>query len=165
MIRGILKWILLLHTDSEWSGDKDDRKSVGGFLLFVNGGMEEQETEGCVSINFGSTVLCACGSGEGDTICHPNSGVSWSSSETPVTVYVDNIGAIFMSENPSSSSRTHHMSTRYFYIMDLQNDKVIIVKFIGSAENLANIATKNVQVQVHEKHLNKVTAERSYVDG
>ena len=85
--------------------------------------------------------------------------------ETPVTVYVDNIGAIFMSENPSSSSRTRHMSTRYFYVMDLQNDKVIIVKFIGSAENLANIATKNVQVQVHEKHLDKVTAERLHVDG
>ena len=84
--------------------------------------------------------------------------------ETPVTVYVDNIGAIFMSENPSSSSRTRHMSTRYFYVMDLQNDKVIIVKFIGSAENLADICTKNVQVQVHEKHLDKVTADRSYVD-
>ncbi len=57
------------------------------------------------------------------------------------------------------------MLTRYFYVMDLQNDKVIIVKFIGSAENLADVATKNVQVQVHERHLNKVTVERSYVDG
>jgi hypothetical protein len=49
--------------------------------------------------------------------------------------------------------------------MDLQNDKVIIVKFIGSAENLANIATKNVPVQVHEQRINKVTVEQSYVDG
>ena len=79
--------------------------------------------------------------------------------------YVDNIGAVFVSENPSSSSRTRHMLTRYFYMMDLQNDKTIIVKFIGSAENLADIATKNVLVQVHEQHIDKVTAERSCVDG
>ena len=37
VVRDVLKWIMLLHTDSDWSGDKDDRKSVGGYLLFVNG--------------------------------------------------------------------------------------------------------------------------------
>jgi hypothetical protein len=42
---------------------------------------------------------------------------------------------------------------------------VIVVKFIGSAENLADITTKNVPVQAHEQHIDKVTAERSYVDG
>jgi predicted Fe-Mo cluster-binding NifX family protein len=84
--------------------------------------------------------------------------------EKPVTVHVDNIGAIFMIDNPSSSSRTRHMSTRYFYVMDLQNDKVIVVKFIGSAKNLANVATKNVPVQVHEQHIDKITVERSSVD-
>jgi hypothetical protein len=75
----------------------------------------------------------------------------------PLMAHVDNIGAIFMSENPSSSSRTRHMSMRYFYVMDLQNDKVIILKFIRLAENLADIMTKNVPVQVHEQHINKVT--------
>jgi hypothetical protein len=70
--------------------------------------------------------------------------------ETPVTMCVDSIEAIFMSENPNSSSRTHHMSTRYFYVMDLQNHNVIIVKFIGLAKNLADVSTKNVLVKVHE---------------
>jgi hypothetical protein len=84
--------------------------------------------------------------------------------ETPVTAHVDNVGAIFMSENPSSSSRTRHVSTRHFCVMVSQNDEVIIAKFIGSAENLADVATKNVPVQVHEGHLDKVTAEHSCVD-
>ena len=48
--------------------------------------------------------------------------------ETPVEVFVDNIGAIFMTENASSTSRTRHMDMRYFYVNDLQNVDKIIVK-------------------------------------
>jgi hypothetical protein len=52
------------------------------------------------------------------------------------------------------------MSTRHFWAMDLQNEKVIVVKFIGSAKNLAN-----VPVQVHGQHIDKITTERSHVNG
>jgi hypothetical protein len=163
-----LKRILILYLHSDWSGDKDDRKSILGHMLFVNGvlvgwrskkqkvvSLSSYEAEFYVlaeavkEIPFSIQVLAFLGVPV----------------ETLVTVYMDNIGAIFVSENPSSSSRTRHVSTRYFYVMDLQNDKVIIVKFIGSAKNLADIATKNVPVQVHEQHIDKVTAEQSYVDG
>ena len=139
VMRDVLKWIRIVYLDSDWSRDKDDRKSVGGFLLFVNGVLvawrskkqkvaslssSEAEfyalAEAVKEIPFFIQVLAFLGVPV----------------ETPVTVYVDNIGAIFLSKNPSSSSRSCHMSMRYFHVMDLQNDKVIIVKFIGSAENL-----------------------------
>ena len=29
-------WELLLFTDSDWAGDKDNRKSISGFMLFLN---------------------------------------------------------------------------------------------------------------------------------
>ena len=28
---------LLLYSDSDWAGDKDDRKSISGHILYVNG--------------------------------------------------------------------------------------------------------------------------------
>ena len=31
------EWLILLFTDSDWAGDKGTRKSVSGFMLFVNG--------------------------------------------------------------------------------------------------------------------------------
>jgi hypothetical protein len=85
--------------------------------------------------------------------------------ETPVTVCVETIGLIFMSENLSSSSRTDHMDARWLYVNDLQHEKVTAMKCVGSEENLAVVATKNVPVQVHEQHINKITTQQSYIDG
>jgi hypothetical protein len=40
--------------------------------------------------------------------------------ELPVKVKVDNVGAIYMSENNMSTGRTQHMDTRWYYVNDLQ---------------------------------------------
>ena len=32
-----MEWKLLLYSDSDWAGDKDDRKSISGHILYVNG--------------------------------------------------------------------------------------------------------------------------------
>ena len=71
----------------------------------------------------------------------------------PVDVWVDNVGAIFMSENQSSSSRTRHMDTRWWYVNQLQEeDKLIKVKFVRTAKNVSNVGTKNVTVDVYNTH-------------
>ena len=84
--------------------------------------------------------------------------------ETPVEVFVDNVGAIFMSENASSSSRTRHMDTRWFYVNDLQSDKIVLIKFVRSEDNVADVATKNVSGETQDAHLERITAEKSYIE-
>jgi hypothetical protein len=85
--------------------------------------------------------------------------------ETPVEVFVD-IGTIFMTENASSTSRTQHMDTRFFYVNDMQNaDKVNVVKFVCSEFNAADLATKNVTLEMYRKHINAITVDRKYLDG
>ena len=64
--------------------------------------------------------------------------------EKPVEVMVDNIGAIYMSQNQMSSSRTRHMDTRCHYVNDLQESGLIKVKFVRSEDNVSDIVTKNV---------------------
>ena len=73
--------------------------------------------------------------------------------KTPVEVKVDNVGAIYMSQNQASSTRTRHMDTRWFYVNDLQDDGLIIVKFVRSEDNVSDVATKNVSADTMGKHI------------
>ena len=82
--------------------------------------------------------------------------------KTPVEVKVDNVGAIYMSQNQASSTRTRHMDTRWFYVNDLQDDGLIVVKFVRSEENISDVATKNVSAMTMDKHIDAITAERNY---
>ena len=82
--------------------------------------------------------------------------------KTPVEVKVDNVGAIYMSQNQASSTRTRHMDTRWFYVNDLQDDGLIIVKFVRSEDNVSDVATKNVSADTMGKHIDTITAERNY---
>ena len=43
----------------------------------------------------------------------------------PITVIVDNVGAIFMSENVTKSNRTKHVDTRYRFVNEFVEDEFI----------------------------------------
>jgi hypothetical protein len=34
---GKLDWKVLVYSDSDWANDKESRKSVGGYMIFLNG--------------------------------------------------------------------------------------------------------------------------------
>jgi hypothetical protein len=34
---GGLEWKVLVYSDSDWANDKESRKSVGGYMIFLNG--------------------------------------------------------------------------------------------------------------------------------
>ena len=70
--------------------------------------------------------------------------------ELPVQVRIDNVGAIFMSENHTSSSRTRHMDTRWWYVSDLQKQGLIKIDFVRTKENISDLGTKNVTKDVYE---------------
>ena len=64
--------------------------------------------------------------------------------ELPITVRVNNIGAIFMSENTSTSGRTKHLDVRYRYINEMVLDGFLKIQFVKTEENVADVFTKNV---------------------
>ena len=76
--------------------------------------------------------------------------------ELPITVYVDNVGAIWLSNNRTTSDRTKHIDIRTSFVKEYQEDWRIIIKFVKSEDNEADIFTKNttnVILQNHQKKL------------
>ena len=82
----------------------------------------------------------------------------------PVEVWIDNVGAIFMTENKSSSSRTRHMDTRYWYVHQLQEEHGLIkVGFVRTEENVSDIGTKNVDTKTYQRHESKLIVSKGDV--
>ena len=76
--------------------------------------------------------------------------------ELPITVHVDNVGAIWLSNNRTTSERTKHIEIRTSFVKEYQEDGKIIIIFVKSEENEADIFTKNtanVIINNHQKNL------------
>ena len=70
------------------------------------------------------------------------------SASTPM--YVDNHGAIFLSENPAVDRRTKHVEVHYHFVREYRASGSMEIYYVPSEENLADALTKNVSFSVLE---------------
>ena len=62
--------------------------------------------------------------------------------ETPITIYKDNVVALWLSNNRTTSERTKHGHIRTAFVKEYQEEGKILIKFLKSEENDADINTK-----------------------
>ena len=67
--------------------------------------------------------------------------------ELPITVHVDNVGAIWSSNHRNTGERTKHINIKTAFVKEYQEDRKIIIKFVKSEDNEADIFTKNTTLQ------------------
>ena len=65
--------------------------------------------------------------------------------ELPITLHVDNVGAILLSNNRNTGYGTKHTDIRTSFVKEYLEDGKIIIKFVKSEENEADIFTKNTR--------------------
>ena len=76
--------------------------------------------------------------------------------ELPIIVRVDNVGAIFMSGNKTTTSRANHVDIRTKYVNEYCEDGKIKIIFVKSVDNDSDICTKNLGGDLFEKHSMKL---------
>ena len=84
--------------------------------------------------------------------------------ELPITVYVDNIRAIFLANNHTTSDHTKHKDICYLLIHEYVEDGLIKIEFIKLEENDADLFTKNLPGNLFEKHAKKLVWKYKEVD-
>ena len=82
----------------------------------------------------------------------------------PITMHVDNVGAIWLSNNCTTSDRTKHIDIRTSFVKEYQEDGKIIIKFVKSEENEADIFTKNTTNVIFGKHEKKLVWDKANVE-
>ena len=84
--------------------------------------------------------------------------------ELPITMYVDNVGAIWLSNNRTTSDRTKHIDIRTSFVKEYQEDGKIIIKFVKSEDNEADIFTKNTTNVIFHNYQQKLVSDKGNVD-
>ena len=84
--------------------------------------------------------------------------------ELPITVHVDNVGAIWLSKNRTTSDRTKHIDIRTSFVKEYQEDGKIIIKFLKSEENEADIFTKNTTNTIFQSPQKKLICDKGKVN-
>jgi len=65
-----------------------------------------------------------------------------------------------MAENVAVSQRTKHIDVKYRFVQEFIMDGFLKIIFVRTAENQADIFTKNVNGDLHDKHCQHMVAEK-----
>jgi hypothetical protein len=154
---------MVMFSDSDWAGDKENRHGVTGYVIYLKG----------VPILWKSrlqrTVALSSAEAEYYALSEAAKEVKFVVQileslkikvQMPIIVRVDNIGAIFMAENKSATSRTRHVDARYHFIREFVEDNFIKIIFVKTDENKADIFTKNISSDVYDRHMKSFIAPK-----
>ena len=152
-------WSLKAYSDSDFAGDKNDRRSVSGFVIYLCGCPVAWKSRSQKSVTLSSTEAEYVAISEVATeILYIKSLLDFVNVKVdmPIEVFVDNIGAIFLSKNASTGNRTKHVDTRYHFVRDYIENGVLKVTFVRLEMNDADIFTKNLGNDSFNVHTNKL---------
>ena len=144
--------------DSDYTGDKDNRLSVTGYCIYINGCLISWKSlaQKCQTLSSTEAKYVAL-----SEICCEILFVKMileflgEKIEYPITIYCDNIGVIYLAYNAKISNRTKHVDTRTHFVHHYVEDGTIKIKFVRSEDNDADIFTKNANESTYEKHTSK----------
>ena len=158
-VREKLTWELKGYCDSDFAGDTDTRRSVSGFVIYLCGAVIAWRSKGQKSVSLSSTEAEYVAISEVAMEILYVAGILKFLGvplEYPITVNVDNIGAVYLSKNATTGSRTKHIDTRYHFVREYIEDGIVKVQFVRSEDNHADIFTKNLNTETFGRHCDAI---------
>ena len=165
--KDMIKWALKALSDSDFASDKETRISVFGYTIHFCGIPIACRSKGMKSVVLSTTEAEYKALSEVvkelkfivQLLQTMNIEV-----ELPITVHVDNVGAIWLSNNRTTSDRTKHIDIRTSFVKEYQEDGKIIIKFVKSEENEADLFTKNTTNVIFSNHQKKLVWDKANVE-
>ena len=77
-----------------------------------------------------------------------------------IIVHVDNVGAIFMTNNVTNTSHTRNVDICYKFVTQYVEDGIMKIIFVKSADDDSDIITKNLGSEHHSKHASKMISAK-----
>lgn len=135
------------YSDSDWAGDKTDRKSTSGYCFKIGDSLISWRSnkQTCVALSTAEAEYVALAAASQEAI--------WLNElfrdmnfeyDSPMTIYEDNQSAIALANNPRNHPKTKHIDIKYHFIRDLVKQSRIKIEYCPTELMLADIFTKPI---------------------
>ena len=149
--------------DSDWAGNRRDRRSVSGILVMLGGAAIVYKTILQKTIALSSTEAEFYALTEaGKMILYIRFVLADLdiSQQYPTIVYEDNRGCLEMTKALKPTKRTRHVETRCFAVLDWVQTDMIDVQKIDTSDNSSDVLTKPTGRTIFYRHHDTIMGRR-----
>jgi len=144
------------YSDSNYATDPDSRRSITGYIVMINRAVVgfksvQQKTIALSSCEAELMAMVSCAQ-EMIFVKHILDSIGFNI-KTPMKLYCDNRGAVYLANSWTIGGRTKHIDIRQYYLRDLKELKLLMYLWIKGSVQRADGFTKNVDGSTFTIHL------------